>query len=263
MAIHFPDSVYRVHDRLESILTNDKFAFSLTNGKQIRNMIEESANKHSTDIEYPELEYTGKAKKIMRKAKQEALGNNVKAWKFTKHYVESGKDLNPTFISLLLRQISPEQQLSPYTGFRDSEVLVGTHAPPRHEEVLPEINEMIFELKNFQIPLEKAIFSHYHLLRIHPGADGNGRCSRMVQNAYLYSNNNLPLIIREDEKQIYFELLRETDKRFYAQQKKYLKSFSEFLAKKMNQSIDVYKYNIRNDQFVAQMYKHFVNKNTN
>ncbi len=78
---------------------------------------------------------------------------------------------------------------------------------------LKELNYLLFlsedeKKKGNYIPaVEAAIFSHLHLVRIHPFEDGNGRTSRIIQNIILRYYGFPPPVIYNGEKLFYCDLL--------------------------------------------------------
>jgi Fic/DOC family len=72
--------------------------------------------------------------------------------------------------------------------------------PELMEELVQEVN------KSHSHPVEKAIYTHLHLCRIHPFSDGNGRLSRLLQNIMLERAGFPPAIVLAGEKSAYLDL---------------------------------------------------------
>lgn len=81
------------------------------------------------------------------------------------------------------------------------------------EEVQEEMAELLEELKD--VPPEKvltaAAYFHAKLENIHPFADGNGRTGRLVMNYLLVLHDHPPIVIHEEDRQMYFDALEAWD----------------------------------------------------
>jgi Fic family protein len=60
-------------------------------------------------------------------------------------------------------------------------------------------------------PIEVAALAHYHMVRIHPFEDGNGRGARILMNLILMHKGYFPAVILLDAKRQYLETLAEAD----------------------------------------------------
>ena len=60
-------------------------------------------------------------------------------------------------------------------------------------------------------PIVIAGVAHYHLVRIHPFDDGNGRGARILMNLILLKAGFFPAIIRREVKRTYLEALGAAD----------------------------------------------------
>ncbi len=59
--------------------------------------------------------------------------------------------------------------------------------------------------------IEMAANIHYEINRIHPFTDGNGRVARLVMNLVLLQNGYPPVIIKNEEKEKYYDSLEKAD----------------------------------------------------
>jgi Fic family protein len=95
--------------------------------------------------------------------------------------------------------------------------------------------------------LETAIFAHYHISRIHPFDDGNGRVARILQDIILNYYKIPSPVILPGERHTYYTLLQKADfgwEEKTATQNLNLisdgeKLFYEFIAGKINSSLDI------------------------
>lgn len=74
-----------------------------------------------------------------------------------------------------------------------------------------EIYRFFEERKEIKNPVELAVHSHFHLSRIHPFADGNGRLARLVQNSTLDCAGYPPIVIGVYERSSYMDLIFDAD----------------------------------------------------
>ena len=60
-------------------------------------------------------------------------------------------------------------------------------------------------------PTVRAAVAHWHLVRIHPFEDGNGRLARLLMNLILIRAHAPPIVIRNEDRAVYLEALRRAD----------------------------------------------------
>lgn len=96
-------------------------------------------------------------------------------------------------------------------NLRDGNVAItnSLHQPPKAGDVSELLNKSIERFNNSDKGLEDVYRFKMEFVEIHPFYDGNGRTSRIIQNALL-SNINMPrLIIRPQDKQYYYKALED------------------------------------------------------
>lgn len=152
------------------------------------------------------------------------LGKRVKAPERDKREVLNMKRCVDTVLEhrgeldekLLLRLHGMEMEgiLREAGEYRKVNVRVGNYLCPPWEDI-PKLMERFFswyrEAKNTMHPLELAALAHLKLVRIHPFRDGNGRIARLVMNFILLRDGYPLLNIFNDEKMLYYLVLREVD----------------------------------------------------
>ena len=83
------------------------------------------------------------------------------------------------------------------------------------DEVSAEMTELLAELTD--VPDEKALIAaaYYHAKfeNIHPFADGNGRTGRITMNYFLLLHGHPPIIIHEEDRKEYYDVLEAWDER--------------------------------------------------
>lgn len=83
------------------------------------------------------------------------------------------------------------------------------HTAPNHIKVPQLMSElMVWYYSNNELhPLEKAAMLHSKFVNIHPFIDGNGRTSRLLMNLELIKAGYLPIIIENEQRFKYYEIL--------------------------------------------------------
>jgi len=84
--------------------------------------------------------------------------------------------------------------------------------PPKPEYVPSRMGEIIYEYNNSDLPLiERIAKFHIDFEHVHPFEDGNGRTGRVLINHQLIQNNETPIVIPEEYRTKYFDLLQSYD----------------------------------------------------
>jgi len=109
------------------------------------------------------------------------------------------------------------------------------------------VEELSFYLSDPSIPyvLHAAAYAHLHMARIHPFEDGNGRTSRIIQNAILRKGGLPPAVIFQGERFDYYDRLdsakwgwRERTGQKNQVPSKGERNFFEYIAGKVSASLD-------------------------
>lgn len=95
-----------------------------------------------------------------------------------------------------------------FRGDRDFVRIVGANWDTVSPQLLDrEIDFFSFDNYLVQNSVEKSVHAHFHILRIHPLNDGNGRLARAVGNIILMKNRFLPISVVLEEKTEYASLI--------------------------------------------------------
>ena len=81
-------------------------------------------------------------------------------------------------------------------------------------------------------PILLAAEFHYKFIRIHPFDDGNGRTARILMNFILMQYNYPPVIIKTQDKENYFGVLRMADAGN-------IEAFVNYIAENLNRSLEI------------------------
>jgi Fic family protein len=96
--------------------------------------------------------------------------------------------------------------------YRSENVVISgaDHIPPKHYEIGDLMQKLIAEYHNewkgFH-PVVRATLLHGEFVKIHPFIDGNGRTSRLLLNFELMKNGYPPIIMKNEERARYYDVL--------------------------------------------------------
>ncbi|MBK5247340.1 MAG: Fic family protein [Peptostreptococcaceae bacterium] len=84
------------------------------------------------------------------------------------------------------------------------------HIPPKHYEINYLMQKLIAEYQNDwqnYHPVVRATLLHGEFVKIHPFIDGNGRTSRLLLNFELMKSGYTPIIIKNENRAKYYEVI--------------------------------------------------------
>ena len=198
-------------------------------------------NYHSNNLEGNSLTY-GETKALLLfniTAQGKPLQDHIEisghndALKWVEEVVKQDRPLNQAFIrdlhQLILKESYEVDAITPEGKPTKKKVLVGEYKQtPNHvktktgeifrfatpEETPARMADLLdwYESeKATRHPLLLAAEFHYKFIRIHPFDDGNGRTARILMNFILMQSGFPPVIIKTEDKQNYFAVLRQAD----------------------------------------------------
>jgi Fic family protein len=114
---------------------------------------------------------------------------------------------------LLRKPATPGQYKRLANHVEQADGTVHTYVDPLHvvdemQALLAWINQCIHTVH----PIHVAAVAHYHLVRIHPFDDGNGRGARILMNLILMHQGYFPAVVRLETKRRYLEALSAADR---------------------------------------------------
>jgi len=162
--------------------------------------------------------------------------NHMKAIEFVKSLVGKKKIEEDDVLglhALILDRIDPHN-----AGFyRKCGVRIsGTdYSPPSFHQVPMLMREVYFQLnRTIGAPIEVSAALHMLFVNIHPFVDGNGRTARLLLNLYLMRSGYPPVIFLRAERKKYIRTIID------AQSGENPAPFSNFVAKAVERSLDIY-----------------------
>lgn len=220
----------------------------------VRKAIEENAQIQSYRIEHPNEKVPFS---VPRNRNRGEIKNGIRdianAFAWGRENFDP-KNFKESFVRGIAGRITPSIYGGKIAEYREKGIRVkGSSVTPPYPEKLvnyeiPWFEESMGEhLKNeTKNRIEPAIFAHFHVARMHPLVDGNGRTSRTIQDIIL-DHYNIPLpVIQAAERMFYYQLLdeaifawknrggRDSDEDLSKEERR----FYDFMAGKINISLD-------------------------
>tara|TARA_Y100000310_G_C20635472_1_gene790917 strand:- start:966 stop:1781 length:816 start_codon:yes stop_codon:yes gene_type:complete len=243
----FPDSVRVLQEDLARTLSTDELTpeVALRRGREVHKSIERSAERASlaieTDATYPFFKSKNRnlGRRDYRRLQRELLENHREAWQYAQSTVGEAQRFSHRDLSIIGRILVPHQELSLQTGFRkyDVQITGASHSAIHPSRIQAELQGVIDEMEGWG-PLEKSIYSHFHIARIHPFEDGNGRTARIVQDSLMCGAGHFPIVVHPDDRDLYITMLDEGVVNYKAGKPSYLRTFSEFLVQKTAKQLE-------------------------
>lgn len=127
-------------------------------------------------------------------------------------------------------------------SYRDTQVYVGSHTPPKPDQI-PRLMEEFVDWLNSEDalsmhPVRYAALAHYKLVDIHPFEDGNGRTSRLLMNLILIRAGYPPVMILKEHRQQYYDYLKIGNQGD-------VRPFVRFIAQCTEQVLDLYLWGVQ------------------
>jgi len=181
--------------------------YDLVKNQRLLSFFKSNAAKHSVN-----LELNGVKKRKNGGGKKVALGNLSLAESYlARHCGESLSEDQIKIAAALINNVeSGRLEYRTYTARTQGRT--GPLVYPIN--VRQEMGEFIFNNNSLKNSVEKAVHSHFHIARIHPFDDGNGRLARTLQNAILDCEGYPPILIGKFERGQYLDLLEAAERSY-------------------------------------------------
>lgn len=239
----FPDSVRQIERLLRAELS-DRYESRFASHKRIMKSLDDSVLQHSLSLEFETAyPFFNKAKQ-KREIKKELHDSHRRAWEYALENIGPKQEYTHTDLNIIAKLIEPNQLINPACGYRAYDVRIAgaTHETVEPGDIYRQVSEMIDKVNGMKSPLEKAIYSHFHIARIHPFEEGNGRTSRIVQNSILCGADLLPVCIAPFQRDLYIAILDDAVNDYDSGNPQYLYTFSEFIVQNVYMELKDYKH---------------------
>lgn len=193
-------------DLLEVLRTNLKNVQSEVDQTKVQEVDDEFAISYAYDalgmcenqFSKDDIQRIRKAKKLPQysEREQKEILNHLNAYHFVKENVEKGVP----FTEELMKDIHEKLVTGIFQGglYRNVNISIfgAAHQPPDHVKVYDRMNTFFQTLNQFNgSALEKAVYAHASIAKIHPFVDANGRLAKLVLNYFLLANGYLAISI--------------------------------------------------------------------
>ena len=109
------------------------------------------------------------------------------------------KNLHNTFVGELeyIHKGKNQEQINERTLFRIHSTISNGLVSNR-EDIMQKLGTILFEQEQYQNPLERAVFLHCNVARIHPFIDGNKRTFLMLESVVMMNADLIPVYSAKD-----------------------------------------------------------------
>jgi len=222
----------------------------------IENSIKKNAQIHSYRIEHP-FSHIPHSIPTTKRDIRKGIKNLENAFRWgEKHF--NPETFDESFVRKIAAKISPKvwRDIAEYRRVTQGVTISGSSYAPPYPQKMIDVEIPFFEKtvkekfsSDDNDPVKQilsAAYMHFHLVRIHPFEDGNGRTARTMQNIILNYYGLPPPVIESGERETYYRCLEEAvgdwkDKGGIDAAKSATKGeglFYSFIAGKVNASLD-------------------------
>lgn len=203
-ALVSPGIVQQIKLELDNLI-NDP-GYNADKGKKVGRFLQHEAQKHSVAIEMPNGRKIRKGRAFEIAAENLALAHTQFVEEY-RGYLDEGiiKDTASIIYPSCNGEYRSGMGFCFSKGFGN---LYPSNVSGEMQKFIREHNE------NLDGTLDKAVHAHFNIARIHPFKDGNGRLARIVQNGILHAKHLPPIIIRNEDRKEYMDLISAAGKEY-------------------------------------------------
>jgi hypothetical protein len=189
-----PERVNQLHLLKESLRTDPRF--DLVRYHLVHRTLRQEAHKKSAAIEE-------------NRSKAKAHRRLESAYEFFMNRYSGVMDIR--FLMDTIRIILGSERIIPLRSCTARASGMGFEYP---EDVSAQLEQFCRWDTQITEPIQKALYTHLHLARIHPFYDGNGRLARLIQNCILNKDGFPPIIIGEEDRAVYMTLINHAQREY-------------------------------------------------
>jgi len=207
--------------------------FSLSRAHAECRELKRNANRHSVDMEIPVNIPQHRYKR------REGLVHLTNAQKYIGSALANGQSLNEDMLKITAAYIDGYVGKMVYRNVSAfSKMYNCQYTDP--SEIENQLFSSLDENEKLKTNFEKSLHSHFHIARIHPFTDGNGRLARLVGNALISLDKLPPVQIHTFERKRYCDLLNTAHKEYREDRQigEAQRMFYDYLAIKVQDSLD-------------------------
>lgn len=129
--------------------------------------------------------------------------NHIEAFNLILSYLKNNKDLTEEQVKDLHELLVKDIFIGGVYRNLNIQITGAMHQPPDHIKVYDRMGKLFDKINDSELTdLDKGIYIHAQIAKIHPFLDGNGRLTRLILNYYLmkagYIPITIPLALREE-----------------------------------------------------------------